>query len=78
MSKKSSKELKKGENKVKKSRKEDKHAKIPKDQKQRAAETAFSFLVADDKAVDPSLSSLFAVKVRSYDRTRHWGTSDHS
>lgn len=61
MSKKAGKE--KSEGKVKKSHK--KHAKIPEDQKGRVAASAFSFLVADDKTADPSLSSLFAVKVES-------------
>lgn len=65
MSKKSGKESKKSEDKVKKSKKGEEHAKIREDQKQRAAKSAFSFIVADDKAADPSLSSLFAVKVRS-------------
>ncbi|KAF2161777.1 hypothetical protein M409DRAFT_69578 [Zasmidium cellare ATCC 36951] len=62
MSKRSGKESKSGDGKVKKSKKGDKHAKIPEDQKQRAAESAFSVLVTDDKTVNPSLSSLFAVK----------------
>lgn len=66
MSEKDSKKAKKSENKIKKSKKADKHAKISEDQKQRAAASAFSFLVADDKTVDPSLSSLFAVKVWLY------------
>ena len=51
MSKKNSKESNKSEDKVKKSKKADKHAKIPEDRKQRAAESAFSFLVADNKTV---------------------------
>lgn len=40
-----------------------KKEKSKKEKKQKAAATAFS-LLADDKAVDPTLSSLFAAKVR--------------
>ena len=63
-------------NKVEKtSKKSSKDGGMSKEQKQKAAASAFA-LLADDKTVDPTLSSLFAVKVPEVAVYTQWYT-DH-